>query len=210
MTANRLSAVKVIASPQRALGLMTSVASTFTVDPVEYFRSGFEITGRRFDYLGILSVIVRDGGTRVPLQEGRTDLYIPLSYIPRLLWAEKPLFDTGQWVTDHFGSGPEIESSTGPSWMGELYFNFAWAGIVIGMGLIGIWFRFLQEYFLRIDATIPEMLAGIVTIIALVPSVGGDLLAPTNGVIFYVAPILLMHVLVRMFMPPPARPPPPL
>jgi hypothetical protein len=207
---NHLTAVQVIASPQRALGLMAGVASTFTLNPVEYLRAGIETTGRRFDYLGILSVIMRDAGTKVPFEHGRTILFIPLSYIPRLLWPKKPLFDTGQWVTDNFGSGPDIESSTGSSWMGELYFNFGWFGLVIGMALIGIWFRFLQDSFLGIDATIPAMLAGIVTIMALVPNVGGDLLTPTNGVIFRVTPLVLMHLIVRSLTPPPARPPPPL
>jgi hypothetical protein len=92
--------------------------------------------------------------------------------------------------------------------MGELYFNFGWTGIVIGMTLLGMWFRFLQESFLGIDATIPAMLAGIVTILSLAAGVGGDMLGATNRVTFAVAPVVFAHLVVRALTAPPARPPP--
>jgi hypothetical protein len=205
---NRLSAVQVIANPRYAFGLIARFTSH--VDPKEYVQAGFETTARRLDSVGILSVIVRDAGTRVPFQNGASLVFIPASYVPRLLWRDKPKFTTGQWVTDHFGSGPQIRSSTGSSWMGELYFNFGWSGILVGMALLGIWFRFLQESFLGIDATIPSMLAGVSTILAVAPSVGGDMLGPTNGVVFSIAPVVFAHVIVRATTARPARLPPPL
>jgi hypothetical protein len=85
--------------------------------------------------------------------------------------------------------------------VGELYFNFGWTGILVGMGVLGIWFRFLQDSFLRIDSTIPAMLAGIVAILTICPALEGDLLSPTNGVIFNVTPIILTHWLVSKVLP---------
>lgn len=208
MLSNRLTAVQVIASPQRAFGLIGSIASTS--DPGQYLWTGIEATARRLDGLGILSVIVRDAGNRVPFQGGWSLAFIPMSYVPRVLWPEKPRFETGQWVTDNFGHGPGIESSTGCTWMGELYFNFGWTGLLVGMTLLGMWFRFLQEYFLGLNATIPAILAGVVTILTLASGVGGDLISPTSGLIFRFAPILLTHIVVRSLTPPPARLPPPL
>jgi len=205
---NELRAVEVIASPQRAFGLMAKF--TTTSDPTDYVTAGVQSTARRLDCVGILSVIVRDAGHRVPFQGGWTIAYIPLTYIPRLLWPGKPKFTTGQWVTDNFGSGPQIRSSTGATWMGELYYNFGWTGLVVGMAILGVWLRLLQESFLGIHATIPAMLAGIITIIALMGGVEGDLLMPTNGVIFGIAPIVIAHLIVRATTGRPARPPPPL
>jgi hypothetical protein len=208
MFGNELTAVQVIANPQRAFGLLTQFTSSNR--PGDYLQTGLETTARRLDGIGILSVIVRDAGTRVPFQGGWSLAYIPAAYVPRLIWPGKPKFITGQWVTDNFGYGPEIRSSTGSTWMGELYYNFGWTGIVVGMTLLGVWFRFLQESFLGIHATIPAMLAGIVTILTLSAGVGGDLLGPTNSVIFAVTPILLTHFIVCAITPSPARPPAPL
>jgi hypothetical protein len=136
--------------------------------------------------------------------------YVPLSFVPRLLWPGKPRFETGQWVTSHFGPGPEIESSTGATWIGEFYYNFGWPGVVLGMFVLGIWFRFLQESFLGIGAAIPCMLAGVVTIVGLCIAIDGDLLVATNSVIFNAAPIVIIHLLVCFFSPPPRRPPRPI
>jgi len=191
-----------------AARLMASVLSN--ADPVEYMRTGIDSTARRFDGLGILSVILRDSGTRVPFQSGWSVAYIPLSYVPRLLWPGKPKFDTGIWVTSNFGYGPHIESSTGSTWLGELYFNFGWTGLLVGMGLLGVWFRFLQDSFLRMDSTIPAMLAGVVAIMTIAPNIGGDLLGVTSGVVFSITPVILIHQLVRYLTPTPRRLPPPL
>lgn len=207
MHVHRVSPVQVLASPQRALRLIAEVFTT--AEPAAYLREGLESTAHRLDGLGILSVIVRDAGTRVPFQGGWSLSYIPVSYIPRILWPGKPKFTTGKWVTDNFGF-PGIESATGCTWVGEFYFNFGWTGVVVGMILLGVWFRFLQDSFLRIDATIPAMLAGVVTILVLASALGGDLVTPTSGVVFNVAPIVLTHLLVRQLTPPPARLPPPL
>src|SRR6185295_2384993 len=99
MMLNEYSTLQMISSPQRAIGLIRSVTSGS--NPVEYVQGGLMTTAARLDGLGILSVILRDTGTRVPYQNGRTLSYIPLSYVPRVLWKDKPRFETGQWVTDN-------------------------------------------------------------------------------------------------------------
>ena len=207
MYASGRSAVQVIASPQGAFHVIQGVLDGYR--PIDYMKLGLEATASRLQGLDILSTILRDAGTRVPFQGGWSLAYIPIAYVPRLFWPGKPALIIGGWVTENF-CYPGIESSTGSTWMGELYFNFGWLGIVVGMILLGIWFRVLQESFLGTDATIPSMLAGVVTIWMLATGVGGDLLGPTNTVIFNVAPIFLMHLLVRTMTPPPARMPPPL
>jgi hypothetical protein len=205
MYANHLTAVQVIAKPRWALNLIASYADA---DLGEYLEAGIRTTASRLNGLGILSVVVRDTPGRVPFQNGRTLAFIPLSYVPRALWPGKPEFTTGYWVTSNYGFGPHISSSTGCTWMGELYFNFGWSGVIVGMALLGVWFRLLQESYLGVDATIPAMLAGVITILTLATGVGGDMLGATNTVIFNIAPLVLVHMLLRVVVPPPARPPP--
>jgi hypothetical protein len=127
-----------------------------------------------------------------------------------VLWPGKPVLGTGGFITEYYCYGPGIESSTGATWLGNLYMEFGWLGIVVGMTLIGIFLRFLQESFLGTEATIPAMLAGVVALLTLAATVGGDILGSVNTVVFALAPIMLAHGVVRTLTPRPARMPPPL
>ncbi len=196
---NRLGAVQVLRDPVGALLLISNFASQF--HPVEYLRQGFEATGARFDAMGITSVIVRDTPSPVPFQNGRTIALIPIAYIPRVIWPGKPITTIGTWVTDNYVSvsGVKISSATGPSWVGELYFNFGYLGIVGGMLVLGFYFRFLHTYFFYPKATILATFVGALVLFDVARSLGGGLIQPTNGVVFKIAPILLIHPLVVLF-----------
>jgi hypothetical protein len=200
----RLSAVQVIASPHYVFGMMRRFIDTTRFG--DYLAQGLVATSNRLDALAITAGIARDAGTRVPFQHGWSLGYIAISYVPRFVWPDKPLTTIGGWVTAHYGSGPWIESATGPSWVGEFYFNFGWAGVLVGMGLLGVWFRWLQEAFLGVNATIPALFAGVIALFAVAPAIQGAVIAPINGVVYNVTPIVLVHLCVRTF----SRPPPPL
>jgi hypothetical protein len=199
----KLSAVEVLANPGRFIQIIQGFNAATTT--TEHMEIGLEGTSERLNGLGILSIIVRDAGTRVPFQGGWTIAHIPLSFIPRLIWPGKPRFETGQWVTDKFGPGPDIQSSTGATWIGEFYYNFGWPGVAVGMFILGIWFRFLQESLLGANSSIPCMFAGVVTIVGLCTGIDGGLLGATNSVVFNVAPIVLIHLVVCSFTPPPRQ-----
>jgi len=200
--------VSLMLDPAWALSMMSKfVAQTKFSD---YVSSGASAFSHRFNALGITAVIVRDTPDRVPYQGGWSLGYILLSYVPRALWPGKPVFEIGQWVTNNFGSGPHIRSATGPSWIGELFFNFGFPGVVVGMALIGVYVRVLHDLLFRRDSPIPALMMGIVALYCLIWRMGGGLLAPINGVIFSAMPLIAMHYLVKTFTPPPRVPPPPL
>jgi hypothetical protein len=134
----------------------------------------------------------------VPYQGGWTIGYIFLSYVPRIVWADKPDMTTGLWVTANFGSGPGIASHTAPSWMGELYFNFGWAGIVIGMIIMGIFMRAQHEFLFRAGAPTPVQILAIVVLFAFPQSVIGQLLMAVNAVFFGAMPVVMAHWGVRI------------
>jgi hypothetical protein len=152
----------------------------------------------RFDGLGVASVIVRDCPARVPFQGGWSIAQIFITYVPRIVWKDKPLLTTGQWVTDNFGSGPGISSATGSTWIGELWFNFGWPGIVFGMLLVGVYFRVLHEMLFKPDAVMPAQLMAVIAMFAIPPSLGGALIAPVNGVVVTAVPIVFTHWIVRL------------
>ncbi len=164
----------------------------------DYLMQGVQATTRRSDGLGILSVILRDCPSPVPYQGGWTISYIALSYVPRIVWADKPDMTTGIWVTENFGSGHGVRSHTAPTWIGELYFNFGWAGIVIGMLFMGVFTRALHELLFQANAPMPAQILAIVVLFAFPQSVMGQLLMAVNSVFFGAMPVALAHWGVRI------------
>jgi predicted phage tail protein len=104
----------------------------------------------------------------------------------------------GQWVTDHYMGGPSIRSNTGPSWVGELYFNFGYLGIVVGMLVLGVYFRILHEAFFNPDATMPLRWVGVIQIYLTVPAVSGGVIAPINALVLFGGMTLVIHGIIRM------------
>jgi hypothetical protein len=163
-----------------------------------YLLEGIQATSQRADGLGILSVIVHDCPSRVPYQGGWTLGYIALSYVPRVVWADKPNMTTGKWVTANFGSGPDSNSLTAPTWIGELYFNFGWLGIVIGMLLMGALMRALHELLYRPDAPIPAQLMAIVVLFAFPQTLQQAVISAVNSVVYGAMPLVIAHWGVRL------------
>jgi hypothetical protein len=193
--------VDVLSEPTEALGLISSFVSG--VDFGNYVKAGVQATGKRLDLLGIVSVIVRDTPERVPFQGGWTIGNIFISFIPRILWPGKPEITFGRWVTANY-VGPST-SSTGSSWVGELYFSFGFPGVVLGMLIVGIYFRILHTTFFGWGAPIPAVLAAVVILWETCPAIEMNLIAPFSALFFALAPILLAHLAVRILAAPPRR-----
>ena len=162
------------------------------------FLEGAASTLSRFDGLGIATVIVRDCPARVPFQGGWTLAQIFISWVPRVVWKDKPDMTSGQWVTDHFAGGPDIHSSTGSTWIGELWFSYGWPGILIGMFLMGIFLRVLHEMLFKPDAAMPAQLMSVIVLFTVPPGLEGALISPVNGVIIGGLPLLIAHWAVRV------------
>ena len=80
--------------------------------------------------------LVQDGGFLLGQGLG----YVPSSFMPRVLWPSKPFSDRGQYFTARIGGASDASlatTSTGQTAAGELYWNFGWFGVFIGMYLLG-------------------------------------------------------------------------
>jgi hypothetical protein len=165
----------------------------------DYLMDGVRATSRRSDGLGILSVILRDCPSRVPFQGGWTLGYIVLSYVPRIVWADKPDTAAGLWVTQNFGGGgPGVRSHTAPTWIGELYFNFGWPGITIGMLLVGVYMRILHEAVFPPKTTMPTQMMAVLVLFFFPQTLQAQLISPVNSVVFGALPIVFTHWVVRL------------
>jgi hypothetical protein len=102
---------------------------------------------------GSVEIIVRGTGTTTPFEYGYTLVPIVEAFIPRLLWSEKPSIPTGQIMNKKFHVTEGDLTYISPSHLGELYWNFGWLGVSVGMSLIGLLFGTLGTRFNLAEAT---------------------------------------------------------
>ena len=72
---------------------------------------------------------------------GETFKYLAFSFIPRIFWPGKPFVTQSTWFTYYIGmaaSPEDATASTGITAVGELYWNFGYPGVILGMLLLGI------------------------------------------------------------------------
>lgn len=120
----------------------------FLNDPAAYAQAGLDtFMGRLMDptAAGMVARLADERG----FLKGQSFTYIPTMLVPRFLWRDKPIVDRGRQFTTALGWASDASTattSTGETAAGELYWNFGWLGIVIGMYLLGaavtgLWWR---------------------------------------------------------------------
>lgn len=85
----------------------------------------------------VVRVVEEDG-----FLHGSTLDYLGVAFIPRALWPEKPTIAKGAWFALRIGQANvmpdgEIVNSINMTIPGELYLNFGWTGVFLGLLLFG-------------------------------------------------------------------------
>jgi len=124
---------------------------------------------------GSVEMIVQGIGKNHGFQNGYTLTPIVTAFIPRLIWPSKPSIQTGQILNREFHISEDPETYISPSHLGELYWNFSWIGITIGMSLVGALLGLVGARFnLAKAATITRLMVVIVTIRLLILASEGE------------------------------------
>lgn len=92
----------------------------------------------RMSLKGSVDLIVTHTGHDVAFRNGYTLLPLLAVFIPRIAWPDKPSIEVGRLVTKDFSIGESSNLYTSPSHLGELYWNFGWPGVILGMAAIGL------------------------------------------------------------------------
>lgn len=98
----------------------------------------------RMAYVTSTAAVVRDVGRHVDYKMGETLLRAPISVlIPRLIWPDKPSIVIGREFGETFRliHSRDRQTQIGASSIGELYWNFGTAGVLVGMFLFGVLYR---------------------------------------------------------------------
>lgn len=98
---------------------------------------GFGSLAERVNLKPSVELIVSGVGKDIPYQEGHT--LTPMLYIliPRMLMPDKPSVSVGQLFNREFKISASSDTWISVSFLAELYWNFAWLGVIIGMFLFG-------------------------------------------------------------------------
>jgi len=187
-----------ITSPAETLSTIATFASKDDSD----LLAGLEATAGRLDGLGVTSVIARDTPSLVPFQNGRTLWLFFVAFVPRGLWAEKPQISLGGWITETYGPGNN-ESATGPTQIGDLYLNFGWTSVVLGMALLGLILRVSYETLFK-RRTAAAMLVQVMIVFWLIVRFEGNVGQLWSSLVFALSPVVLAHIGARLFLNLPA------
>ena len=103
------------------------------------------VVNRNYIGLGKTSQIIAAVPETLELQYGKTIMVWLVVAVPRELWRDKPLIQSGPIVGDLvYGTN---RSGVPPGYIAELYWNFQLPGVIIGCAIFGWLMRYLFERF---------------------------------------------------------------
>jgi hypothetical protein len=101
------------------------------------------VDGRKY-----IEIITQKTGVQVPFLHGETFISFFYSFIPRLIWPEKPQLLLGQLMNKTFKLSASPKTFVPSTLLGEFYWNFGIAGVIFGMALVGILFAIINDAFM--------------------------------------------------------------
>jgi len=141
----------------------TTIARALAAQESGHYRS--ETFIERSSMKHSVAMIVDETGNGVPFENGRTIEPLLYTFIPRSVWPDKPDVPTGRLVNQQFHVSDQVETNISPSHLGELYWNFGWPGVLVGMPFIGALLGFIAALFdLQRAVTLTRILVLIATI----------------------------------------------
>lgn len=107
------------------------------MSPAERVVRGLDYFSERASLKGNLDLIVARTGTVVPFQRGGTLVGVLYTFLPRYLFPDKPDTSTGRLFNAQFAVSAVATTYISQGINGELYWNFGWPGLILGMLCVG-------------------------------------------------------------------------
>lgn len=119
----------------------------------------------RLSLKGSVEMIVNGIENGHRFQGGYTLIPMLGAFIPRIIWPDKLDVQTGQLLNKEFRVSDSAYTYISPSHLGEMYWNFGWPGVVVGMASFGLIIGFIGGRFdCSRDIAIADILVLIITI----------------------------------------------
>jgi hypothetical protein len=123
---------------QKSISAQAKVQSGF--GGAEYRVQSF---WERASLKGSVELIVQKAGMDVPYKHGATLTPIFSAFIPRIIWSEKQSLAVGQIFNKDFNISVDTDTYISPSHVGEIYWNFGWAGTLLVLPATGFLLGFI-------------------------------------------------------------------
>jgi hypothetical protein len=116
---------------------------------VDVARSPWVLVENRLRLIDEVAMVQQRTGREIPSIPVETSVTeFSTVFIPRVLWAGKPVYSGGQtYAQDYWGQDSTIFSSRSPTYVGEGYMRGGAVGVVVVMLLLGVVLRSVSEAF---------------------------------------------------------------
>lgn len=125
----------------------------------------------RLNNVSTLGAVMDMTPSQVPYCYGETYKNLAYTLIPRFLWPGKPRGTLGQdWAHRYGFLGPsDYATSFNLPWLPEMYINFGIPGVIMGMMILGLVFRYLRNKFRTTPLGVEGLVGVLLTVQLAVP-----------------------------------------
>jgi len=149
----------------------------------------------RVSLKGSVEMIVKETGNTVQFQNGASLTPILAAFVPKIIWPKKPDVQTGRIVNRVFHVSDDPDTYISPSHLGELYWNFGWPGVIIGMSVIGSLLGFTARFNLAEGRTVTRLLVTVLAIQYLINGFEGAIAVSYVVWLRSMAVVALLHLI---------------
>lgn len=145
-----------------------------------------------------MEIIVARTGDDVPFQRGYTIGLLFNAFVPRLIWPDKPDSSVGQLFNRQFSISEDPDTFISATHMGELYWNYGWGGLIVGMFVIGAVMGVASVAFSQAERrSVTRFLLLVATIYLVLLRFEGGIALQYTMWIRSVGMILLLHMMFK-------------
>ena len=132
-------------------------------------EDGWSIVAGRSANLDLLADVVRQTGSTVPFWGGETYLSLVGFAVPRFIWPSKPTKTLGQDFGHRYGylDSWDTWTSINMPFLVEFYANFGEVGVLVGMVIVGLLYRLLDNDLNRAGQPLQVTICSLVLLIPL-------------------------------------------
>ena len=162
--------------------------------------TGWGLVNRRINGAESLALAVKYSPEPLPYQYGRSWATVPYTFVPHLIWRDKPSSNLTRDFSVEYGglSAARGDGLTlAPTIPGDLYLNFGLAALLIGFFLLGIYIRAVTALATSDPFAVLLFVALITPLVLIEEGIAGNL----NLVLTRLAATLCVVGMIRWFMP---------